>query len=107
MTVGGQSGEVIPQDVILRDAGSNPAAVTEVVRAMTGLEPAAAAELVRARRARSARGSPLPWPRRCASNSAPPARRSSCAPTAPPRPPSSSTCICKTRARARSTWCAP
>ncbi|WP_346660487.1 ribosomal protein L7/L12 [Nannocystis sp. ILAH1] len=46
MTVGGQSGEVIPQDVILRDAGSNPAAVTEVVRAMTGLEPAAAAELV-------------------------------------------------------------
>ncbi|PCC70571.1 ribosomal protein L7/L12 [Nannocystis exedens] len=46
MTVGGQSGELIPQDVILRDAGSNLAAVTEAVRAMTGLEPAAAAELV-------------------------------------------------------------
>ncbi|WAS93539.1 ribosomal protein L7/L12 [Nannocystis punicea] len=46
MTVGGQSGEVIPQDLILRDAGANPAAVAEAVRAMTGLEAPAAAELV-------------------------------------------------------------
>jgi ribosomal protein L7/L12 len=46
MTVGGQSGEVIPRDVILRDAGASPAAVAEAVRAMTGLEAPAAAELV-------------------------------------------------------------
>jgi ribosomal protein L7/L12 len=42
----GETGEVIPQDVILRDAGPNRAAVAEVVRAMTGLEASAAADLV-------------------------------------------------------------
>ncbi|MCY1056662.1 ribosomal protein L7/L12 [Nannocystis sp. SCPEA4] len=42
----GETGEVVPQDVILRDAGSNRAAVVEVVRAMTGLETSAAADLV-------------------------------------------------------------
>ncbi|WP_346660302.1 ribosomal protein L7/L12 [Nannocystis pusilla] len=42
----GETGEVVPQDVILRDAGPNRAAVVEAVRAMTGLETSAAADLV-------------------------------------------------------------